>query len=536
METPSKAINAARAAELVPDNALVAVNSSSGLCCPDGLLQALGERFEASAHPHTLTTIHPIAAGDMFGVKGIDHIAKPGMLSRVIGGSYPSGPSGVEPPLVWQMISAEKLAAYNLPSGVIFDMLCEGAGLRPGVLTKVGMDTFVDPAQEGGAMNQTARDNPIVKRMQFEGEDWLYYPALRPDVALIRATTGDEKGNLTFEQEGAVLGAMEMALAAHNCGGIVIAQVKRVAKNGSLPPHDVKVPGILVDAVVEVPTQLQTTATEYDPAISGEVFRPLHNFAIPDMGSVKVIARRVAMELQAGWAVNIGFGVSANVPRILLEEGLHGLVTWVIEQGAVGGVPLLDFKFGCSANAEAFVSAPHQFSYFQAAGFDATLLSFLEIDQEGSVNVSRLAGTPHRTAGSGGFVDITARARKIVFSGNFNVGAKLSLDKGKLRIDKEGHIPKLVQKVDQVSFSGKCAIAQGQDVSYVTERCVIKLTPKGLMVTEAAPGIDLQKDILNLLPIPLLVSDNIKTMDAAIFQPEKMNLQLALASRKCEAK
>ncbi|MFD2442212.1 malonate decarboxylase subunit alpha [Paracoccus kondratievae] len=204
------------------------------------------------------------------------------------------------------------------------------------MLTKVGMETFADPALEGCAMNATARATPIVKRVAFEGEDWLYFPALRPDVALIRATTADENGNLTFEDEGATLGAMEMALAAHNCGGIVIAQVRRIAAQGTLKPHDVKVPGILVDVIVEAPDQLQTTATPHDPAISGEVFRPLASFRAADFNPGKVIARRVAQELRSGWAVNIGFGISANVPRILIEEGLHGAVTWVIEQGAVG--------------------------------------------------------------------------------------------------------------------------------------------------------------------------------------------------------
>jgi acyl CoA:acetate/3-ketoacid CoA transferase len=202
-----------------------------------------------------------------------------------------------------------------------------------------------------------------------------------------------------------------MALAARNSGGLVIAQVRRIAQNGSLRPHDVRVPGILIDVIVEAPDKLQTTATAYDPAISGEVFRPLNTFQLPEFNPSKVIARRVAQELQSGWAVNIGFGISANVPRILLEEGHHGKVTWVIEQGAVGGIPLLDFKFGCASNAEAFVASPHQFSYFQAGGFNCSLLSFLEIDAEGSVNVSRLSATPHRTAGAGGFVDITARAR-----------------------------------------------------------------------------------------------------------------------------
>ncbi len=521
-----KVRTAEQAVASVRDGAVVAVNSSSGLCCPDAVLAALGARFDATSNPRGLTSVHPIAAGDMFGTKGIDHIARPGLLSRIIGGSYPSGPTNAEPPLIWQMILKEQVAAWNVPSGIVFDMIREGAARRPGVLTKVGMDTFVDPDQDGCAMNAAARAAPLVRRVAFEGEDWLYFPAIRPDVAIIRATTADENGNLTFEHEGATLGAMEMALAARNCGGIVIAQVKRVAASGTFRPHDVRVPGILVDMIVEAPDQLQTTATAYDPAISGELFRPLRTFRTPEFNPAKVIARRVAMELRDGWAVNIGFGISANVPRVLLEEGLHGAVTWVIEQGAVGGIPLLDFKFGCSSNAEAFVASPHQFMYFQAGGFDAALLSFLEIDAEGSVNVSRLSATPHRTAGAGGFVDITARARRIVFSGNYNAGAKMRVDGGKLVIDKEGRIAKIVPKVDQISFSGRRARMQGQDITYVTERCVIRLDADGLVLTEVAPGLDLQRDVLDQAATPLRVAADLREMDARLFRPEPMGLSL----------
>jgi propionate CoA-transferase len=522
----SKVKTAREAVAVIKDGAMVAVNSSSGLLCPDAVLQALGERFAEEGHPKAITSIHPIAAGDFFGTKGIDHIAQVGLLAKVIGGSYPSGPTNAEPPKIWQMILAEQVAAWNVPSGIVFDMLREGAGHRPGVLTKVGMETFVDPDQQGCAMNAVAAALPLVKRVSFDGEDWLHFPALKPDVAVIRATTADEAGNLTYEHDGAVLGAMEMALAARNNGGIVIAQVKRVAARGSLRAHDVRVPGILVDVIVEAPDQLQTTATPYDPAISGEVKRALDTFEVPEFGLQKVIARRVAMELKDGWAVNIGFGISANVPRILLEEGLHGQVTWVIEQGAVGGIPLLDFKFGCAANAEAFVASPHQFTYFQAGGFDASLLSFLEIGADGSVNVSRLAATPHRTAGAGGFVDITARAKKIVFSGLFNAGAKMVIADGQLRIATEGRIAKIVEQVDHVSFSGRRAVAQGQDITYVTERCVMKLTEGGLMVTEIAPGIDLERDILAQAKAALQVSPDLREMDSRLFRPEKIGLSL----------
>ena len=433
-----KIVSAAEAVKNIGDGATVTVNSSSGLCCPDAILKALGERFDREQHPRNLTMLHPIAAGDMSGVKGVDHIAKPGLIARIIAGSYPSGPSSAEPPRIWQMLGANEIAAYNVPSGIMFDIHREAAAKRPGVLTKIGLDTFVDPVHEGCAMNAKAAAAPIVKKINFEGEEWLYFPAIIPNVAIIRATSSDERGNLTFEHEGAYIGALDLAMAAHNNGGIVIAQVKRIIRDRPLKPHDVYVPGILVDFIVEAPEQWQTTQTPYDPAISGEEFKPLDSFSHMEFGTGKAIARRVAQELKEGWAVNLGFGVSANVPRILLEEGLHGKTTWVIEQGAVGGIPLLDFQFGCSSNAEAIVASPSQFTYFQAAGFDCALLSFLQIDSHGSVNVSKLGVRPHVTAGAGGFVDITSRAKKIVYSGFFNAGAKMEIRDGKLHIEKEG--------------------------------------------------------------------------------------------------
>ncbi|MBB5700493.1 acyl CoA:acetate/3-ketoacid CoA transferase [Ochrobactrum daejeonense] len=532
----SKHITPAEAAALIPDNAVVSVSSSSGLGCPDLMLKAIGERFDATGHPRNITTLHPIAAGDMSGIKGVDHIAKKGLLKKIIGGSYPSGPSSAEPPLIWQMITDNEIPAYNVPSGILFDMHREAAAKRPGVLTKVGLDTFVDPKRQGTAMNEKAVAEPIVKRVAFEGEDWLFFPNIVPQVAIIRATTADERGNLTYEHEGAYLGGLDQALAARNNGGIVIAQVKRIAKEGTLKPHDVRVPGVLVDYIIVDPDQKQTTQTPYDPAISGEIFRPLDTFRLTEFNIQKAIARRVAQELQAGSAVNLGFGISANVPRILLEEGLHGAVTWVIEQGAVGGVPLLDFAFGCASNADAYMPSPYQFTYFQGAGFDVSLLSFLEIGRDGSVNVSKLSFRPHVTAGAGGFIDITARARKIVFAGMFNAGAKLSLADGKLAIDKEGKLKKLVTQVEHVTFSGPRGVAQGQDVTYVTERCVMKLTPEGIMLTEIAPGVDLQTHILDQSEFPLIVSDQLKTMDEALFREEPMGLKLPQKpARKLEA-
>jgi propionate CoA-transferase len=522
----NKVISAEQAAQLVRDDDVVTVSSSSGLGCPDKVLRALGDRFAEEGHPRDLTTLHPIAAGDMYGIRGIDHLARPGMLKKILAGSYPSGPSSLPMPEIWRLIVEDGIAAYNLPSGILFDMHRDAAAKRPGVLTKVGLDTFVDPARQGGAMNKRAAAEPVVNKVVFAGDEWLFFPAIAPRVAILRATTADERGNLSFEHEGAFLGAMDQALAARNNGGVIIAQVKRVVRAGSLKPQQVHVPGTLVDYIVLDPEQMQTTQTFYDPAISGEIVRPESSFELQEWGAEKVIARRAALELTTGSAVNLGFGISANVPRVLLEEGLHGEVTWVIEQGAVGGVPLLGFAFGCAANADAIVPSPDQFTYFQGGGFDVALLSFLQIDRDGSVNVSKLGAKPYLTAGCGGFVDITAHAKHIVFSGFFTAGAKLEVGDGRLKIVQEGRTRKLVDAVEQVTFSGTMARRRGQKISYVTERCVIDLLADGLTVREIAPGADLKRDVLDQAAFALKVDPQLKVMDAALFRNAPLNLKL----------
>jgi propionate CoA-transferase len=522
----NKVITARQAVEHIRNNDVVSISSSSGLGCPDKVLKALGERFDEVGLPTNITTLNPIAAGDMYGIKGIDHIAKPGLLSRILAGSYPSGPSSLPMPAIWKMIVDNELAAYNIPSGIMFDMHRDAAAKRPGVLTKVGVGTFVDPAFQGCAMNAKASAEPIVRKETFDGQDWLYFPAIAPNVAIIRATTADEKGNLTYEHEGALLGGLDQALAARNNGGIVIAQVKRVVKTGSLNPHDVHVPCNLVDFIVVDSEQWQTTQTVYDPSISGEVAQPLSTFEYQQFSAEKVISRRSSMELASGSAVNLGFGISANVPRILLEEGLHGEVTWAIEQGAIGGMPLLGFAFGCASNADAIMASSNQFTYFQGGGFDTTLLSFLQVDQNGSVNVSKLGAKPYLTAGCGGFVDITAHAQNIVFSGFFTAGAQLEVGDGKLRILKEGKTRKFVMQGEHITFSGVVGRQRGQRVTYVTERCVLSLGSDGLMVIEIAPGIDLQRDVLEQSEIALKVSPSLREMDAAIFTDAPMNLRL----------
>jgi propionate CoA-transferase len=526
MALRGKVVDFEAAARLVPSGATVSVSSSSGVLLPDRMLAALARRHEESGEPRDLTVVFPIAIGDMFGQPGIDHLARPGMLRRVIGGSYPSGPSSAEPPKIVELISRDDVEAYNLPSGMLMQLHREIAGKRPGVLTRVGLGTFVDPRQRGGRMNQRTTED-LLEVVRLRGEEWLFLPSFPIDAAIVRGTTADEDGNITMEHEPVVLGAHVLALAARNSGGTVIAQVKRLVARGTLDPHRVRVPGVLVDAVVVDPEQRQATLTEYDPALSGEVRLPLDRIARPELRPDKVIARRAALELAAGQTVALGFGVSALIPRVLLEEGQHGRVTFCIEQGAVGGVPAIDFQFGCSLNPSAIVDSPFQFDFFNGGGFDVAFLSFLQYDADGNVNVSLLPSRPHVTAGIGGFMDITANARRLVFSGYYRAGGlKLATRDGRLEILEEGAHAKLVRAADQITFSGRRARERGADVMLITERGVFEQQDDGLTLVEVAPGIDPERDVVRLAELPIRISPDLKPMDGRLFRPEPIGLRL----------
>ena len=519
-------LSAAEAVVRIPTGAIVSVSSSSGLGCPDAVLRALGERYAATGEGGDLTLLHPIAAGDMYGIDGVDHLTSPGQIRRIIAGSYPSGPSSAAPPKIVTAIESNAIEAYNIPSGILFQLHRATAVGQPGVLTEVGMDTFMDPRRHGGRMNDRTTED-IVSVVEFDGREWLYLRSIPVDVAIIRATTADEYGNLTSEDEGAPLGVLDQALAAHNSGGHVIAQVKRLAKGRTLPAQAVRVPGIVVDAIVVAPDQLQTTQTELLPEAAGHFRAPISSLELVEWGPEKLIARRASMELRDGEAVNLGFGISALVPRILLEEGLDGAVTWVIEQGPVGGVPFLGFAFGCAQNPDALMASPDQFQYLQGGGFDRAMLSFLEVDADGNVNVSRLAARPHVTAGVGGFVDITARAKRIVFSGYYTAGAQIAVEDGHVTIAEEGRHQRFVAHVQHVTFSGRRARELGQEVVFVTERCVIRLLPEGLTVTEIAPGISVARDIVGQTSLDLRISPDLRQMDTRLFRPDPIGLQLA---------
>lgn len=515
-------ITAAQAAALLKDGDGVIVGGSAGMGAAQSILEAIEKRYLAETQPRDLTVIHTTGVGAVTG-KGLNHLAHRGLVKRVIGGNY-----GLQLPFMKELIVTDAVEAYNLPQGVLCQMYRAMAAKQPGVITHVGLHTYIDPRQEGGKMNRAAVED-LVELVTLAGREWLFYKALSANVALIRGTTADEDGNVSWEHEATTLEALSIAQAVHNAGGTVICQVKRLAQRGSLNPHLVKVPGFLVDYFVHDPEQWQNYATPYDPSRSGETRVPLATIAPGPLNERRVIARRAAMELFPGAVINLGVGVSALIPSVLAEEGLERLAILTVEAGVIGGVPGEGLHFGSAVNPSAIIDQPYQFDFYDGGGLDLAFVSFAEIDARGNVNVTKFGG---RNDGAGGFIDITQNAKRIVFSGTLmGGGLKVSIADGRLRIDQEGTVSKLVPKVNQISYNGALGQERGQETSFVTERAVFRMTKDGLMLTEIAPGMRLREDVLDRLGFAPKVSPALREMDARIFREGPMNLRADVGER-----
>jgi acyl CoA:acetate/3-ketoacid CoA transferase len=499
----------------IRSGATVMVDScGGGINEPGGVLTALERRFLQTSEPRDLTLYLVSGMGDGRG-GGADRFAHAGMLRRVYASHW-----GWSPRLGGMAVAGE-FEAYVLPQGVMSHLLRDIASGRPGVISDVGLGTFVDPRVEGGRVNTRTHDD-YVQIVEVAGREWLFYPRMPIDVAIIRATTADERGNLSMEHEGLTLEVLSAAQAARNSGGFVIAQVKRLAAAGTLDGRAVQVPGNLVDAVVVVPEQQQTMHVVYDPALSGEVRVPRTSLPPVALDARKVVARRAAMELFPDAVVNLGFGIADGVASVAAEEGLLNEVLFSIEQGAVGGIPAMGDHFGLAVNAEAILDQPYQFDFYDGGGLDLTFLSFAEVDARGDVNVSRFGG---RLVGPGGFINMSQTAKKVVFCGTFTSGGvAVVVDGGRLRVVREGRHRKFVERVDQITFNAAFARSRGRSVLYITERAVFHLDDEGLVLTEIAPGIDLERDVLDQTGGAIRVSPSLTLMHSAIFQPEPMGL------------
>ena len=516
----SKVCSAAEAVSRIPSGATVLVDGSGGgVNEPGHVLAALKTHFDQHASPSALTVVHPSGMGDGNG-GGIDHLADARMVRKVIGGHWS-----------WcrkmqDLAVTDQIEAWCLPQGVMSHLLRVVAGNGPGLISRVGLGTFVDPRIDGGRINKRATGEHV-RLMTVEDEEFLFFRAFPIDVAIIRGSVADEDGNMTMDDEGLNAETLSAAQAAKNSGGIVIAQVKRLAERGSLDPRRVKVPGVLIDAVVVHEEQRLSFATDVDPSLTGSLRIPGGHLPQLPMNARKVIARRAAQELREGDVVNLGFGMPDGVASILAEQGRGDMVTFTLEQGHIGGIPATGSDFGMVRNQQAMLDAGYQFDWYDGGGLDIAILSFAEVDQLGNVNVSKFGG---RVAGIGGFVNISQGARRVVFVGTFKAGKQVQhFSSEGVRLETEGHARKFVSELEQISFSAVYAARRNQPVSYVTERCVFELGDEGLILTEIAPGIDLERDVLAQMDFRPIVSPDLRTMDPAIFDA------LGIARKPAEA-
>ncbi len=503
-------ITADEAARLVHDGDTVALSGFGLACVNEEALIAVERRFLAQATPRHLTVVHATAVGNRR-EKGLSHWGHEGLIRRWIGGITICSPA------LSKLIEDDRCEAYNLPQGVITQLYREIAAGRPGVITKIGLGTFVDPRVEGGRMSPSTVED-LIQVVELNGEEWLFYPSFPLDVGLIRGTIADTNGNLTLAKEGIKAEVLPIAQAVHNSGGIVIAQVEAVAAAGTLDPNDVKVPGVLVDYLVvsEPENHFQTENTRYNPSFSGQLKVPISDITAIELDERKVIARRCAMELAPGSVANLGIGIPCEVGSVAAEEGISDQFVLTTEAGAIGGVPAGLPDFGHSYNPEALVDHHAQFDFYDGGGLDVAILGLAQLDAAGNVNVSKFG---KRVAGCGGFINISQSAKKVVFAGTFTTGGlEIEVADGALRIVAEGRRHKLLERVEQITFSGGFATSRHQPVLYVTERAVFELRDGVVTLVEIAPGVDLQRDVLGQMDFEPAIAADLATMPAGLFR------------------
>ena len=508
-----KLVSASEAASLIQNGWTLAASGFGGFGHPEAITAAIEERFLSEARPRGLTLMFAASNGDRHS-RGMNHFGNEEMVSRVIAGGWRGTPR------LGTLAAKNSIEAYNWPQGVMCQLYRAIASGQPGVVTAIGLDTFVDPRQDGGRLNRVTGEN-LVQLVDIAGTQYLLYPSQHIDCALIRATTADTRGNLTLEQEAFPQDMLAMAQAARNCGGVVVAQVRRIVQPGELDPQHVKVPATLVDYVVAVEDEDQhwmSFGEKYNGAYLGDPDAPAPQPAEagpPDSNTI--IQRRAFLELRQSGArvVNLGIGIPSGIAAIAHQQGYSDF-TLTLESGVIGGVAAGDLSFGAASFPEAVIDQSAQFDFYAGGGVDIGFLGMLQLDAAGNVNIGKLK---NQLIGTGGFIDISQSAKQVCFVGTFTArGLEIAVNDGQLTIESEGTIPKIIADVEQVAFSARWAWQRGRRVVYITERAVFGLEERGLVLQEVAPGVDVRHQITEHLPPGIRVADPLKTMDPAIFR------------------
>jgi len=505
-----KVIKADEAAAMIENGSTVATGGFVGCTHPEELTAAVEKHFLETGAPSSLTLVYAAGQGDGK-TRGMNHFGHEGMLKRVVGGHWNLAPA------MGCLALENKIEAYNFPQGVISQLFREIAAGNPGRLTHVGLKTFVDPRNDGGKLNAKTTED-LVELIELDGREWLLYKAFPVNIGLLRGTSSDSFGNISFENEVISAEALAIAAAVKNCGGKVIVQVERIVDDYSRDPKNIQIPGLYVDAVVisEPARHMQTYAEQFNPNYVRQ--GDIATLDLPRMedGPRRYIAKRAFAEIAAGSIVNLGIGLPEGIAQIAMEKGKIEDMTLTVESGPIGGIPASGLSFGASTFPQAIIDQPYMFDFYDGGGLDIAFLGMAESDRCGNVNVSKFSG---RIAGIGGFMNITQNAEKVIFTGTFTAGGlEITFNNGKLEIVNEGRFDKFVENVEHITFSGAYAREKKQTVMYITERAVFRLIDSGIELIEIAPGIDLEKDILSHMAFKPAISDNLKIMSSEIFK------------------
>lgn len=519
-------IDATQAAALIPDHSTVGIDGFIGFCLADDILGEIEQRFIRESHPNHLSVVNVAGLGGDGKNRGINHFAHPGLMRRFLCSNLSLAPK------IYPLIMDNAFPTFMIPQGILADMMRSIAAGKPGVISKVGLQTFVDPRLDGGRVNDAAKmagEDHVVELLEHNGETYLFYPSFPIDVAIIKGSCADEDGNISIEKEAIHIDQLEMAAAARNSGGIVMVQVDEIVPRGSIHPQKVTVPGCFVDYVIKGAPgntgQHFIGDGKAVPSWCGDERVPFDKIEPMEFGLHKIICRRGSQEIHHGDFINLGIGIPMGVSEILNEEGCIDQVTLSIESGVTGGVPAPGLATGAAYNPVAILKQPDIFDIYDGGGIDFTGVGAAEIDRHGNVNVSKFAG---KVTGPGGFINITQGAKTLCFMGTFTAGgAEIRIEDGALHIVREGKYIKFKNEVEHVTFSGHYAKErEDQKVFYITERAVFALRPEGMTLLEIAPGVDLEQDILNQMEFRPIIASDLKEMDPRLFHPEPLGLHL----------